>query len=79
MSIAGFALLDETVYSLLAKQLRDSGLPADVVVGKLKKDRQAGRQAQAGGHAGRQAVAREVVLPASYGLSPPPPSEVVRS
>jgi hypothetical protein len=27
-----------TVYFLFAKQLRDSGLPADVPVGKLKKD-----------------------------------------
>ena len=27
-----------TVYLLLAKQLRNSGLPADVLVGKLKKD-----------------------------------------
>ena len=27
-----------TVYFLFAKQLRDSGLPADVLVGKLKKD-----------------------------------------
>ena len=27
-----------TVYLLFAKQLRDSGLPADVLVGKLKKD-----------------------------------------
>ena len=26
------------MYSLFAKQLRDSGLPADVLVGKLKKD-----------------------------------------
>ena len=27
-----------TVYLLFAKQLRDSGLPADVLVGKLKKE-----------------------------------------
>jgi hypothetical protein len=27
-----------TVYLLFAKQLRDSGLPADVLVGRLKKD-----------------------------------------
>jgi hypothetical protein len=27
-----------TVYSLFAKQLRDSGLPADALVGTLKKD-----------------------------------------
>ena len=27
-----------TVYFLFAKQLRDSGLPADTLVGKLKKD-----------------------------------------
>jgi hypothetical protein len=27
-----------TMYVLFAKQLRDSGLPADVLVGKLKKD-----------------------------------------
>ena len=27
-----------TVYSLFAKQLRDSGQPAGVLVGKLKKD-----------------------------------------
>jgi hypothetical protein len=27
-----------TVYCLFAKQLRDSGLPADVLVGKLSKD-----------------------------------------
>ena len=27
-----------TVYFLFAKQLRDSGLPADVLLGKLKKD-----------------------------------------
>ncbi len=27
-----------TVYSLFAKQLRDSGLPADILVGKLNKD-----------------------------------------
>ncbi len=27
-----------TVYLLFANQLRDSGLPADVLVGKLKKD-----------------------------------------
>jgi hypothetical protein len=26
------------LYLLFAKQLRDSGLPADVLVGKLKKD-----------------------------------------
>ena len=47
VSIAGLALLDETVYFLFAKQLRDSGLPADVLVGKLKKDRQAGRPSAA--------------------------------
>ena len=34
----GLGASTTTVYSLLAKQLRDSGLPADVLVGKLKKD-----------------------------------------
>jgi hypothetical protein len=32
------ALNTATVYLLFAKQLRDSGLPADVLVGKLEKD-----------------------------------------
>ena len=35
---AGTGPLTATVNSLLAKQLRDSGLPADMLVGKLNKD-----------------------------------------
>ncbi len=31
-------VLYKSLYFLFAKQLRDSGLPADVLAGKLKKD-----------------------------------------
>ncbi len=34
----GHGASNTTVYFLFAKQLRDSDLPADVLLGKLKKD-----------------------------------------
>jgi hypothetical protein len=36
--MGGHGASTATVYFLFAKQLRDSGLPADVLVGTLKKD-----------------------------------------